>query len=224
MAMNDKVRELKRERILNEAVPLFAKFGFQNVTLDRIAKRLKVTKPFIYTYFANKDALLEAIYDRAVTSFVSKAKEIIASDPPPEERLRMVVELYVLASIKGADVTTIFLTEEKNLRPDLLKRFHAQHHDYDAAFANLIKEGDEKGIFNVDEPRLAGLAISGMVRWVHRWYRPAGRLKPEQFAGKMSTLALNVVGYRVPRKRVRESAQETEPALPARATVICRES
>jgi hypothetical protein len=42
---------------------------------------------------------------------------------------------------------------------------------------------------------LASLSISGMVRWVHRWYDPSGRLKPDEVCQKLATLALNSVCY-----------------------------
>ncbi|HTW87332.1 MAG TPA: TetR/AcrR family transcriptional regulator [Candidatus Binataceae bacterium] len=193
--MKNEVKEFKRQRILIEAAPLFAEYGFQNVAIDTIAKRLSVTKPFIYTYFENKTALLEAIYERAVNSLASGVAEILAVERPPEEQLRQFVEFYVMENIKSADLTAIFLNEEKNLPPAALKKIHAQHHSFDRSLANLIREGVKKGVFDVDDPMLASFSISGMVRWVHRWYNPNGRLKPEEIVSKMARLALNIVAY-----------------------------
>lgn len=203
--MKDEVKEFKRDRILVEAAPLFAEHGFQNVTIDTIAKRLSVTKPFIYTYFENKHALLEAIYERAVNSLTLGVAELLAVERPPEEQLREFVEFYALENIKNADLTAIFLNEEKNLPAESLKKIRAQHRSFDLSLANLIREGVKKGEFDVEDPMLASFSISGMVRWVHRWYNPHGRLKPEQIASKMATLALNMVAYRpsVTRKRTR---------------------
>ena len=194
--MKDEVREFKRERILIEAAPLFAEHGFRNVTIDTIAKRLSVTKPFIYTYFENKHALLEAIYERRVHSLTEGISEILAVERPPEEQLRRFVEFFVLENIKSADVTAIFLNEEKNLPAESLKKIRAQHHGFDTALANLIRQGAGKGVFEVEDPMLASFSISGMVRWVHRWYSPKGRLTPGQIARHMAALALNMVGYR----------------------------
>lgn len=194
--MKNEIKEFKRNRILDKAAPLFAKFGFQNVTLDTIAKQLKVTKPFIYTYFASKDALLEALYSRTGSYFWSGAMEILASDQAPEEKLRMLVEFYVGAQIKSADLLAIFLTDEKylpaNLRAKILSRIHA----FDTAFEDLIKEGIRQQVFEVADIRVASLSITGMIRWVHRWYSPTDQLPPKQIAQIMSSIALNIVGYR----------------------------
>lgn len=200
-AMKDEVREFKRERILDEAVPLFAEHGFQGVSIDKIAKKLKVTKPFIYTYFKNKDSLLEEIFQRAADNILIGAEEVIAIKSPPEERLKAFARYYVLENIRSTDITTIFLNEERNLSEESQKNLRARHHAFDKKLANLIDEGVKAGIFEVDDPMLASLAISGMVRWVHRWYRPDGRLTPEQLADKMAVYALNVVCYSTTRKK-----------------------
>lgn len=207
--MKDEVWEFKRERILDEAVPLFAEYGFQGVSIDKIAKRLKVTKPFIYTYFKNKDALLEEIFVKAAENLLIGADEVLSTDRAPEERLKAFAAYYVLENIRRADLTAIFLHEEKNLSEASQKRLRARHHAFDTKLAELIADGVETGAFNVSDPMLASLAISGMVRWVHRWYRPDGRLAPEELAEKISVFALNIVSYTEKPKRKPRRAVET---------------
>ncbi|MGQ7937539.1 TetR family transcriptional regulator [Paraburkholderia sp. D1E] len=193
--MKDEVIEFKRERILQEAVPLFAEHGFQGVSIDTIAKQLNVTKPFIYTYFENKHALLEAIYERAVESLLDGVDQVFAADRPAPEQLKALVEYYVLENLKSANLTSIFLTEEKHLSEESQKRVREKHHLFDNKLTKLLKKGVKEGVFQIDDPVLVSFAISGMVRWVHRWYSPGGRLKPEQLASKLAKLALNTVCY-----------------------------
>lgn len=194
-AMKDEVIEFKRERILQEAVPLFAEYGFQGVSIDAIAKQLNVTKPFIYTYFENKHALLEAIYERAIESLLDGVDQVFAVDRPAQDQLKALVEYYVLENLKSASLTSIFLTEEKHLSEESQKRVREKHHVFDSKLVKLLKKGTKDGVFQIDDPVLASFAISGMVRWVHRWYSPGGRLKPEQIATRLAKLALNTVGY-----------------------------
>jgi TetR/AcrR family transcriptional regulator, cholesterol catabolism regulator len=194
-AMKDEVIEFKRERILQEAVPLFAEHGFQGVSIDTIAKQLNVTKPFIYTYFENKHALLEAIYERAIESLLDGVDQVFAVERPAQDQLKALVEYYVLENLKSASLTSIFLTEEKHLSEQSQQRVREKHHVFDNKLVKLLKKGVKEGVFVVDDPMLASFAISGMVRWVHRWYSPGGRLKPEQIAARLAKLALNTVGY-----------------------------
>jgi TetR/AcrR family transcriptional regulator, cholesterol catabolism regulator len=48
-------------RIKENAHGLFMKYGFRSVTMDEIAQRMGISKKTIYTYFEDKDALVDAI-------------------------------------------------------------------------------------------------------------------------------------------------------------------
>jgi len=54
MGIRDEVIALKRERTITAAVELFYERGYENTTLDAVAERLGVTKPFIYAHFRSK--------------------------------------------------------------------------------------------------------------------------------------------------------------------------
>lgn len=193
--MREEVREFKRERILAETTRIFYERGFGGTSIDAIAERLKVTKPFIYSYFQSKHALLEALYERAIENLNSGVDEIFSSDEEPEEQLRRLVEFYVRRNVESRELTAIFLNEERNLNPASLETFRVQQRRFDKKLTSLISRGVEAGVFKVTDATVASFSISGMVRWVHRWYAPEGRLKVDELCRLMSTLALNLVGY-----------------------------
>ena len=53
----------RREQIVNEAVRFFAEVGLEGNT-RQLAKRLGVTQSLLFNYFATKDDLLEAVYEK----------------------------------------------------------------------------------------------------------------------------------------------------------------
>lgn len=46
-----------RDKILNEALKLFMKNGYEKTSLNDIAQKIEITKPALYYYFKNKDEL-----------------------------------------------------------------------------------------------------------------------------------------------------------------------
>ena len=200
--MRDEVREFKRDRILAETMRLFYARGFQGASIDAIAESLNVTKPFIYSYFQNKHALLEALYERVAVSLNSGVDKIMSSGLAPGETLRQLVEFYVRENVENRELTAIFLNEERNLSEERVVQLREQNRSFDHKLTNLIREGVKTGVFVVEDSSVASMSISGMVRWVHRWFNPAGRLEVDDLCRQMSTLALNLVGYSeaVPRK------------------------
>lgn len=53
-------RQAKRDAVLQVAAQMFNERGFHATSLDDIAARLNVTKPTLYYYVKNKDAILLA--------------------------------------------------------------------------------------------------------------------------------------------------------------------
>jgi AcrR family transcriptional regulator len=48
------VAALKRARTVDAAVQLFYEYGYEKTTLEAVADRLGVTRPFIYSHFSSK--------------------------------------------------------------------------------------------------------------------------------------------------------------------------
>lgn len=59
---SEKISE-KKDFILNTAVTLFAKKGFDGVGVQEICTESKITKPTLYYYFGSKNGLLSAIIE-----------------------------------------------------------------------------------------------------------------------------------------------------------------
>ena len=70
-----------RERILASALSLFAKKGYDHVTFNDIAARLKMTKCAVYWHFESKEKLLLELVSQMLVRFES---EIAALLPPGE--------------------------------------------------------------------------------------------------------------------------------------------
>ncbi|HTJ66605.1 MAG TPA: TetR/AcrR family transcriptional regulator [Actinospica sp.] len=56
--------EERRELVLREAIPVFARYGFEGATTAEIAKRAGVAQPYIFKLFESKKALFIAACER----------------------------------------------------------------------------------------------------------------------------------------------------------------
>lgn len=61
-----------RKRLLEAAVAEFAEHGIAGARVDRVAARAGANKALIYTYFGNKDALFDAVFEALVLSTVEE--------------------------------------------------------------------------------------------------------------------------------------------------------
>ncbi|MBO1081325.1 TetR/AcrR family transcriptional regulator [Roseomonas haemaphysalidis] len=192
--IRDEVATLKRERTLSAAVDLFYERGYENTTLDAVAERLGVTKPFIYAHFHSKAELLTEICTRGIASALDAIERALSSTGSPTEKLRALGEHFTLAVLQSQMHIAIFAREEKNLPPADFDRISTMRRRFDRKLVALLREGVASGEFTVPDPEMAALAIGGMVSWAYVWYRPNGRLPLPAVAGEMSGLILSMAG------------------------------
>jgi AcrR family transcriptional regulator len=207
MGIRDEVTALKRERTIAVAAELFYDRGYENTSLDSIAERMNVTKPFIYAHFTSKAELLAEICARGIGSALDALDGVLTAVPgSPTERLQEVGRRFVTAVLQSQRYIAIFSREEKNLDPADYHRISEMRRTFDHKLVALLDEGVASGDFHMRDTRMAGLAIGGMVSWAYVWYRPNGRLTLEQTSEALTDLILNLVG-----------APRPVPAKPARA-------
>ncbi len=191
--MREELREFKRSRIVDAASRLFYERGYEATSIDSLASELNVTKPFIYSYFENKLAILEAVYQRSTERLVLNVKSQLDSQAEPADRLRQFINVFVHENIIHQASSGVFMREEKRLPEAHLAHIRKIEHTFDQALTALIQSGIDTGDFQITDAKLASLSISGMVRWVHRWYQPKGRLSPDDIANQLAEFGLNLV-------------------------------
>jgi len=190
------VQEYKRSRIIEEALRLFYERGYDGTSVDALASEIGVTKPFIYSYFTNKRAILETVHEQSARRVHGYIAEAASGTAPPPARLAKFVRDFTIENIKHQIASGVYLQEEKNLSEDAQARIREIERSFNDLLAGLIQQGCDEGYFRVSHPKLAALSIAGMVRWVHRWYSPEGSMQPEALADAIAALSLNLVGYR----------------------------
>ncbi|MFI4986110.1 MAG: TetR/AcrR family transcriptional regulator [Alphaproteobacteria bacterium] len=89
-----------RERqIIDEAIRFFAEVGFGGRTRE-LAKRVGITQPLLYRYFATKQGLIERVFDEVFLKRIDKHWGVLIADRsrPLEERLAAFYEAYARAT------------------------------------------------------------------------------------------------------------------------------
>lgn len=86
--------------ILAAARDEFAEYGLGGARMDRIAERANLNKRLIYYYFADKEALFQAVLEHAYRDIREQERNLNLLDVAPAEALRRLVEFtwtYYLA-------------------------------------------------------------------------------------------------------------------------------
>lgn len=152
-----------RSRILAEATHLFAHRGYGSTSVREVVSRAGVTKPTLYYYFENKEALyIEAVKTQLglMTELVNRA---LSTDGSVRSRLRIFVEEYVNVALSNKDGVRLAITATHpsiEQRPEIdIMSFHLETL---APMEGLMAEGVASGEFRKDlHPRFAVVALVG---------------------------------------------------------------
>lgn len=192
--IRDQVIAFKREQILTEAVDLFYELGYQRTSLDMVAERLGVTKPFIYYHFKDKAEILFEIGRRSIVQANNALKGALSTPGKPAVRLYHTIAAMTRSVLESSRHTAIFFREEKNFSETDRAVLHKMHGEFDQMLVKLLEEGCKTGEFKIADPALCSLAIAGSVGWGYIWFRPNGRLSVDDIAAQMATMVMQMVG------------------------------
>ena len=193
MAIREEVAALKRTRIIAATVELFYEKGYDKTTLEAVAERLGVTKPFIYSHFNSKADLLADICARGISASLDAIESVKELDASPTDRLELLGKRFVTAVLENQMYIAIFTREEKGLTTTDLNKINTMRRTFDRGLTALITEGVAIGEFRVRDPHLAALSIGGMVSWAYVWFRSSGQMTIAETANEMTALILAMV-------------------------------
>lgn len=106
---NKEIKDQRKSDILSESVALFAKYGYNNVTMENIAKATKCSRTLLYHYFSSKDDLLLAHKKICEEIFVKKINELIKAYEPGKAFLKACNEFFINVIYKGTTDSCYYL-------------------------------------------------------------------------------------------------------------------
>lgn len=121
----DKIPKEKRDRILNVAIKEFADNGFENTSIQQIAKKAGISVGSIYKYFENK----ETMFSMVVHEGMSSLEELLISLEDSSEDILVKAEKIIRALIKYS---------RKN--PELIKLYCQLTTSDNSEFLNSISQ------------------------------------------------------------------------------------
>lgn len=128
----------RREQLLEAAAALFAERGFHDVGIDDIGAAAGITGPGVYRHFASKQALLEALCDRAMTRMLDGARGISAACGDPSASLEALVDLHVLFAVCERPLIGVWAREMRALSPDVRRSLRRRMRAYERPWREVL--------------------------------------------------------------------------------------
>ncbi len=150
-------RELKAQLIVDTAFKVWGNNYFYNTSLSSLATALEMTKPALYRYYKNKDAILLAMKN----DFIGKYQELLKNSK--SEKNKTPEELLISYTESGVR----FFAENYNYYRFLVLKLINMKQDIELLFKEVV--GDEENFLSPDLLKKFGLSeieaqsISGFI-------------------------------------------------------------
>ena len=200
--------KLRRQEILDAAVKVFSRKGFESARAEDIAHAAKIAKGTLYLYFRSKEALYSAAIAHAVEEVQVQAMERIAAAEGLPGKLGAAIAVRLGFWTEHQTIYRLLLTlgrEPRHRRQTTeLLRSGQQH------FAGLFEDGVRSGELPDGDYAALAWAILDMIRGAteRRMDRP-GEVAIEADTEAITRFALRSAGLR----SMGELPLFTEPAL-----------
>jgi len=102
--------ETIRERILQQALDLINRHGFDGFSMRKLGSRLGVSAKTIYNYYQNKDELYLAILTRGFSELYDRFEKVFSNHPDPVKRLKQMGREYLDFGLEKANIYNLMFT------------------------------------------------------------------------------------------------------------------
>lgn len=173
----------RQAQVVLQAAEVFAARGYDQTTVPELADALGMAAGGLYHYFGGKEQLLIAICDQLMDPLLIETQALVATDEPPQLRLRALVRLWVAHVIEHRDHMLVFQQERHVIEHgEQWRDIRESRKRFERLVAGVLEEVHEDGRMRLDDPRLALSALLGMVNHTAQWHRPRGRLGAREIA------------------------------------------
>ena len=93
----------RHETILDAAEQVFFRKGFDQTTMDEIARAAQLSRALLYVYFRDKNAIMRGVMLRAATSLRARFENAVATCASGEQQIEGIGHAYYAFSVEEPD-------------------------------------------------------------------------------------------------------------------------
>ncbi len=158
--------DVRRAEMLDRAMALFLRHGYDNISLNNVIADAGISKGAFYHWFPSKDALIAALAERSARQAIAAVEDALAKCPGNAlDQLNTVLQNGIDGNMKAggpeqlAAMATVLGPDNAHLYGRILS---VEEELYRPLLTRLISEGVEEGIFDTFDPEGVADMIYGL--------------------------------------------------------------
>ena len=161
----DDKKEARRNQILEAAMKVFARMGFNRARMDDIVEESGLSKGALYWYFKSKDDIITAILDRMVGRETMEMRGMLEDERPVREKLSDLLQSMIADITRMRPFMPILIEfwalqlRRKTIRQVIGKYYQA----YIETLTPVIQQGIDRGEFRPVNAMTGSVALGAVV-------------------------------------------------------------
>lgn len=181
-----------RDKVYAIAAEVFHCNGYDKTSMSDIAQAVGLTKAGLYHHVTSKERLLYTILDYGMDMTEAYVVEPLESVTDPMRRLKKMIELHLKLILEGRKLAVTGLLHEcQGLSRQDEAKINRRKKQYVRLVTQLIGDVTKKPNGRPVNPKVAALALLGMLNWTYQWYKPSGEVKPDEVVREFQDLFIN---------------------------------
>lgn len=162
-----------RDAIVDAAVELFDRQGYETTSVQQVVERAGVTKGSFYHHFSSKEAVLLVIHDTFMDHQLDILDSIVGRDRPVADNLAELIEEIVVGVEAFQAHQRIFYEQYRFFSGPGFATVEQKRNEFERRVVRLIGRGIEAGELRpVESARVLAFGLVGMSAWTYHWYHP----------------------------------------------------
>jgi len=164
-------KRVKRQLIIDAAIEVFSRNGFQNSTISQIARRANVAEGTIYQYFRNKEDLFFSIPIDKTKEFFNELELHLEGIHGAGNKIRKFVWYYLYHLQENPEYARALMLEMRVNRNFAKTKTFEPYRPLTHKILEIIEEGQEEGVIrkDVDVYTIRHLILGMLEHIVTRW-------------------------------------------------------
>ena len=186
----------KYHRILEAAVKVFARQGFHQSTVSKIAKEAGVADGTIYLYFKNKDDILVQFFSYKTKQVFDGFRAEVSRGQNSLDKLRNLIRRHLEEFQRDRDMAVVYQVEthqNSRLAEDQIREMSKMYTDL---VAEIVEDGQMEG--SVRKDLYVGLVkrfiLGGVDEVINTWLHAGGNYDLASMADPLVDLFIKGIG------------------------------
>jgi TetR/AcrR family fatty acid metabolism transcriptional regulator len=166
-ARNQQNAAERRRQILDAAVAVFARQGFNQCRVSDIADEAGVAYGLVYHYFRSKDEVLDTLFLERWNVMLDVIRELDGRDVAPREKLYAITSFIVDSYRHDPELMKVIVVEVTRAANSFGRTHLEKIREAYALIAGIVQRAQEQGRFkDTVTPQFAAMAFYGAIEQV----------------------------------------------------------